>query len=750
MSDDFITVMGKDQPDKVVSWQHIRPTGLEQADVTVSPAGYFTFSAKLDPGINRFSVAGTYLEVYYAKENEPIPTGYFHRYTHSHDISQCTDCHEAGSSKLAEGGQPQICLGCHVVVSQNPENDQDPMQNGHFTSVVASCRQCHEPHISKNPKLLKQERLEPCKMCHTKQYDGAKGHPAYEEGSCAACHDTHFSGFPKNLYRDIKSTCNECHSQGKAITEKKFHPPSAIEGKKYCSTCHDPHGTTPKLTRSDKATLCNECHPKVLREGHGKELKTCTLCHDPHREMGSRLLKQDFPAGCDSCHDGYRDSATVHQPVKAGCQSCHSPHRNDNLAKAKEKCLLCHNFKKDAEVAALHGNLPMTVDQCLKCHPVHDSNQKRLVKGKTHFPLTQGKCDACHGQGAAAAIKIKDVASKCASCHSTLRDLQSSRHKIHPPLEDEGCAACHDPHMSDIKSYLKKPVEKLCRECHGEVPKEEGGKKAHPAVKDCSDCHTPHGNDNKKFLVKAKDLCLSCHDDPTGSMPVKHAALDEGCGACHDPHAGFGKGFLRAEMKGLCKQCHGDKAAQGKVVHQALDEGCNACHKPHASKNKKLLNSPVDALCKDCHSIPGKEGAIPHTGLAEGCSSCHKPHSSPNKKLLTKDAGALCLDCHSDPKTAGKVHTAIDEGCGACHKPHGSDQKNLLTASGDKLCLGCHKDPAAGKKMRHDGLDDGCSGCHKPHASKEEPLLKKPVNELCKACHATHKKHVLEAKHAKA
>ncbi|TAL16935.1 hypothetical protein EPN96_07080 [bacterium] len=747
LGDDFVTVIGKDQPGKTIAWQHIRPTGLEQAEAVAGPSGIFNFSAKLDPGINRFNVSGTYIEVYFVQDKDPVPSGFIRRHMHSRDISQCSDCHDE-NMKLVEGGQPYVCLACHVVVSQNPENDADPMSNNHFKSTVATCTECHEPHLSQNVKLMAPQKLEPCKSCHAKNYAGAKNHAAFEEGGCMACHDPHYTGFPYRLYKGLRLTCQECHSQAKSVPDKKFHPPSANESGKFCDDCHDPHGTTPRLIKGDKNDLCVQCHPKVLKEGHGKELKGCAKCHDPHREIGTRQLRADFPAGCEECHDGYRDGATVHQPVKEGCQSCHSPHKDGNLAKAKEKCLQCHNFKKDLEVSTLHGNLPLTVEQCLTCHPVHDSSQTKLVKGKIHFPLTQGKCDACHGQGAAAAIKIKDVTAKCNVCHTTLKDLQQSGQKVHSPVSDDGCTACHNPHMSVQKAYLAKPMEKLCRECHDDVPQAGNGKELHPAAKDCADCHKPHGGENKKFLVKAKDLCLDCHDNPVTGASVVHAALDEGCTACHDAHAGFGKKLLKAKIPGLCTQCHTDPA-KGKVVHTAMDEGCNACHKPHATNTKKLLNAAGDKLCLNCHTVPGKEGKIPHTGLEEGCTSCHAPHSSENKNLVKAKGNALCFNCHSDPAKSGKVHTALDEGCSSCHKPHGSDQKNLLTSAGDKLCFACHKDPAKDKKVRHDALDEGCTQCHKPHSSAEYPLLKKPVNTLCKECHSSHKKHVLDAKSAK-
>ncbi|PLX41175.1 MAG: hypothetical protein C0608_06840 [Deltaproteobacteria bacterium] len=745
---EFVTVIGKGNPGETILWQHIRATSVDQAEATVGGDGFFNLTTELDPGINRLNISGQYLELFFDDGSTPLPMGFFPKRHHAGDISQCQDCHDTGT-QLADGGFPYVCLACHVVFSQNPANSTDPMADSHFSSVISKCGSCHDSHISDSKKMLKESNEEgPCKKCHSQKYAGWDNHAAFEEGGCMACHDAHYSGFPKGLYSYMPELCHQCHSQGDDVDENQFHPPGAALDGSWCVTCHDPHSNSEKLLASSTLTLCTTCHNKVLSAGHGDELEECTLCHDPHRAVGTGLLNAEFPAGCEECHDGMTDSATVHPPVEEGCQLCHSPHSDTNLSRAQEMCLECHNFQQDLEVAAIHGNLPLELKDCLMCHPAHDSDEDILVRAKTHFPLTQGKCDSCHGAGEAISIKIDDTSTKCGTCHSILRDLETTGTEPHSPVVDDGCQVCHNPHMSPNRAYLELKEPAVCRQCHDDIPEGSDGRTLHPAAETCTDCHKPHGGQNNKMLIaEGTGLCLECHDDPTDGKQQTHDALDEGCATCHNPHAGFGGGLLVDEMAAVCSECH-DDPAEKEHVHSALDEGCTACHNPHASDNAKLLNVNVDELCIECHDNPEDEYQVVHSGLEEGCTACHLPHSSDNANLLVSPDNGMCFECHDDPAEQGEAHSALDEGCTACHNPHGSANENMLSASPDEICIDCHDDMTAGKAITHDALDEGCTTCHLPHASANSNLLTAPVNELCKECHEDHDAHTIDGTYA--
>lgn len=750
VTDKFAAIAATSTPNAVINWQHHRSAGMVMGQSQSNGEGLFSIPVELEKGINRITFEGTLVEIFYDGGDGIIPQGFMKRRAHAGDLSACTDCHDKFTNKLLEGGYPAVCLSCHVVMSQNEENPKDPNTDSHFKSAVSQCSSCHEPHYSQSVKLLNQNRAKrPCGGCHQDKYASEQTHKAFEEGGCSACHDAHFSGFPHNLHQYMPGVCGECHSQGSNINPKTMHPPGSAPAD-VCTKCHNPHGTSAKLLLKSVKSTCTSCHQKILFGGHKDELAECGKCHDPHLQLGSGLLRKDFPAGCESCHDDVRKGKTVHKPAQKGCSACHAPHSDDNRQKALKLCLDCHNFKTGSDTSKLHGQLPLQVKDCKLCHEPHSSEQPFLLKKKTHFPLTQGKCDACHGAPGASSLKIQKVADKCDKCHSTVRDLAAKGAKIHDPVAEGDCSACHDPHMSAQKAYLRSPMQKVCGECHDKLAPKEGLTQ-HPAIADCSDCHGVHGGENKKFLASTPPkLCIGCHDDPTKGKKMVHGALEEGCTACHDPHQGYGKAFLKKKDSAICLDCHKNPAENKKVAHPAMDEGCTSCHNPHASDAKKLLKTAGNKLCLGCHSDPAAGGA-PHPALDEGCTACHKPHGTDTKKLLADKPEKLCLGCHDDPtKNKKVVHPAMDEGCTACHNGHVSKSGKLLKRSVNEVCADCHADmkkhhvldasaassypkakgtfPVVGDKL-------SCVGCHTPHASDEKKLYARPESDICSSCH---------------
>jgi predicted CXXCH cytochrome family protein len=109
-----------------------------------------------------------------------------------------------------------------------------------------------------------------------------------------------------------------------------------------------------------------------------------------------------------------------------------------------------------------------------------------------------------------------------------------------------------------------------------------------------------------------------------------------------------------------CFQCHDRKLTEGKVKHAALDNGCTACHDAHASDAPGLISAKsVSEMCQTCHGDLAKHyhptasaKPDPRTGLPMDCVSCHKPHASEHEGLLAAEPKReLCIQCH-DPSMA--------------------------------------------------------------------------------------------------
>jgi predicted CXXCH cytochrome family protein len=332
-------------------------------------------------------------------------------------------------------------------------------------------------------------------------------------------------------------------------------------------------------------------------------------------------------------------------------------------------------------------------------------------------------------------------AAKCLECHEDKTKGKS----VHSAMAT-GCLSCHEVRVNRDVTHVKlitaTPVA-LCATCHADKKAADIKGTVHsPAVRDCLTCHDPHTSDNKNQLLKPvsgdakENLCLSCHK--TGmNVPVggsRHAALDMGCDTCHLTHktgaesTAENKFHLTKSPPALCVDCHDPKDAGLQKAHHDQPFGtanCIECHDPHQSDSPKLmakfqhvpfqgggcdtchapvkdgkvvLNQPdAKALCVTCHDDKAKlidSAKVPHPGAAGDCTDCHSPHASRQPGLPKTDSVSICLSCHSDIDDLRKksVHhqPAFEQGCSTCHAPHGGDNDHLLRAKGNALCLECH------------------------------------------------------------
>lgn len=430
------------------------------------------------------------------------------------------------------------------------------------------------------------------------------------------------------------------------------------------------------------------------------------------------------------------------------------------------KCLECHEDKTKGK--SVHSAI---ATGCLSCHEVRTSKDVTHVKLIT--PTTSGLCLTCHADKKAADIKGT----------------------VHPPAVRD-CVTCHDPHVSDNKNQLLKPVsgdakENLCLQCHKtglNVPKD--GSRHAALDMGCDTCHITHKTgaeptpENRFHLTKSTPaLCLDCHDAKDETLQKAHHGqpfATANCLECHDPHQSDAPKLM------------------AKFQHVPFQGGgCDTCHQPVKDGKIQLTQDSVKALCVTCHDDKAKlidSAKVPHPGAAGDCTDCHSPHASSQPGLPKTDSVSICLGCHSDidelQKKSYHHQPAFAQGCSTCHTPHGGDNDHLLRAKGNALCLECHGPDSAPKRDEASHLltifngtvrlpDDyyqknrvpvlplrfglghpveshpvsdvsdptdqskirahlGCMSCHQPHASaRPDLLIHDQANNLafCDNCH---------------
>lgn len=239
--------------------------------------------------------------------------------------------------------------------------------------------------------------------------------------------------------------------------------------------------------------------------------KECTTCHDPKKIKHSDSISGDSQPLCASCHKNILEKTSWQ----------HSPAANS-------QCLACHKKSDDPLKIAIPEGKVETI--CFRCH----INKKAwLSKKHIHGPVGTGDCTVCHnphGDNNHSQLWADGKDELCVACHTDKKPMiqkESPIYYIHGILNGGGCIACHNPHATDNRFQLYKPINELCVGCHTSL---KGVERGHPVgghpvqgVKDprrpermfaCTSCHNPHGSDFKFLLIGdilGGHVCSQCH-----------------------------------------------------------------------------------------------------------------------------------------------------------------------------------------------------------------------------------------------
>ncbi|RIK94041.1 MAG: hypothetical protein DCC73_05575 [Proteobacteria bacterium] len=185
--------------------------------------------------------------------------------------------------------QNKVCLGCHEGgLRMN-------WQASAHHNADQPCAACHTIHATKDPILTRTTQADVCFTCHVEQraqYRQRSRHPI-KEGAviCTDCHNPHGSFGPKLLKEaSLNELCYTCHTEkrGPFLWE---HAPVRDD----CTNCHTPHGSTQeRLLKVRTPYLCQECH---MESFHPSTLYSGASL--PPTGTGERILAK----GCLNCHN---------------------------------------------------------------------------------------------------------------------------------------------------------------------------------------------------------------------------------------------------------------------------------------------------------------------------------------------------------------------------------------------------------------------------------------------------------------
>lgn len=201
----------------------------------------------------------------------------------------CTKCHQPHGSQhariLAKPAQEQ-CISCHKEVVAK----HGLTQSAH---VSATCLNCHRPHRSKHPKLQRKTEVEQCLSCHNRPIPTKQGrvvadvpawlkqpyqHKPVQEGKCSQCHQPHHSLHPQLLKKAHASS---------------FYVPYAKQQYELCLSCHKPEMVQTKNTRKFTKFRNGDLNLHYIHVNQVRRGRNCTVCHDVHATRQPALIR-DF------------------------------------------------------------------------------------------------------------------------------------------------------------------------------------------------------------------------------------------------------------------------------------------------------------------------------------------------------------------------------------------------------------------------------------------------------------------------
>jgi DmsE family decaheme c-type cytochrome len=156
--------------------------------------------------------------------------------------------------------QNAACLACH----RKDANRSHWEGSTHQRENVA-CASCHVIHTTHDKVRDKRTQPEVCFACHKEQraqINRPSHHPIPEgKMGCTDCHNPHGSIGPKLMKRDsVNETCYTCHMEKRGPFVQEHEPVG-----EDCTISHNPHGTTAEsMLKMRPPFLCQSCHTPHL------------------------------------------------------------------------------------------------------------------------------------------------------------------------------------------------------------------------------------------------------------------------------------------------------------------------------------------------------------------------------------------------------------------------------------------------------------------------------------------------------
>ena len=405
----------------------------------------------------------------------------------------------------------------------------------------------------------------------------------------------------------------------------------------HCTVCHGQNGILPAPANHTGIadSLCQNCHQQATPPALPHEtadMTDCTLCHGPTAVLP---YPADHATFIDRCLDCHPTSNVATPPVphetkgEEACLVCHDasgfiPEPASHADYSESICLLCHEVSATATQPGGGTPLPITSDDCMKCHgqpglsmTLDDGELLSLYvnpsgwMGSVHGDKLN--CTDCHTNITTYPHQTWDIPSKraytisqydlCRRCH--FDNYTKTLDSIHYKILSEGnqnapvCTDCHGAHDIQALSQNRVAISQTCAKCHPEVYNQYINSVHGQALLNedntdvpvCTDCHTAHTIQNPttaSFRLESVQICSNCHSN--AELMKKYGLSTNVVNSYLQDFHGRTVAIITKEDKDIW-------------VQEAVCTDCHGIHdiQPVDSPNSPVIKANLEATCAKCH-----------------------------------------------------------------------------------------------------------------------------------------------------
>ncbi|MFL5262412.1 MAG: hypothetical protein ACJ79L_08420 [Anaeromyxobacteraceae bacterium] len=604
---------------------------------------------------------------------------------------------------LVRDNSSQLCADCHALQTHSSGNTSNK-----YGSWTVNCRDCHDPHKTRNLFLLR-EGITPPAAGGT--YQALR--PVYfanRNGDSTAVGPGGGASNPGNssyVNEDSSGPCQVCHTRTTAadgttprwrntgngdVHNVGLNAPAGAGG---CAGCHS-HSGGFKPGESSGGVACGTCHTTIL-----------TAMTASSTKVSKHTLGGDAPADIAATAWNGTNLAAVAAAGRSCVSMCHADHPHGTTAHNT-------NVHADSTTSATRAGATLATDfdpaqtnggLCTSCHqkPVDAANPAaRPAVAKATFQGTAHdfKSNVVGATTYTWQYTLHDGSGfqrDCTKCHASQAEGQT------PTIAANGSGTV-GPHASDFGQLLAgntnpgaAPASFVCFNCHGDgtVGKDLSGKvirtdtakaqghggkftsTTHVTATEeagawgsglyaganrhvnCLDCHDQHMAGKTRHTVGPNDGAIAAASPLygasgvayTGTLPAAFAAV---------PAANLAKVALATAEYQICFKCHTSWAWGAGAPPTGTSGVAETDLAVEFNVNNKSAHPVVNTLANQTGSTAptgGQKGLVAAQLLAPW-------NASPGNQTMT------CTDCHN-----------TDAASPAAQGPHGSAVPFMLTGT---------------------------------------------------------------------